>query len=818
MSSIDSSNYRAQFPRWGIWLLILALPLILYGPFLFGEGRLFWGTPALQFWPWRQFAADELRAGRLPLWNPNIGSGAPQLADHQSAVLYPPNVIFWLLPVPYAMGLSLTLHAILAGAGMVALARDLGLSRLAAMIAALCLMFSGYMVARGAFLTEVAAIAWLPLLWLLVRRTARQPNAKNVALLALIIATQFLAGHAQTWFYSMGSVGLVALWEIGKSLRANRKLPNTERHPPLAIRRLLLATCSLLIALALGVALAGAQFLPTMELSQLAGRAGRADWEAFSLQYSFWPWRVLTLLAPDFFGTPARGNFWGYANYWENAGYIGLLPTLLALWAVVAWIRRRKGAGKNSVLREVPFWAVLALLALLLAMGKNMPLYMLLYRYVPGFNSFQAPARLLCIYTPAVALLAGLGADALRPSERRGKACIWGLVISLGILLAGGAAAVLFAGVKATFIGATIKAAVWGALSFALLWLGNRIWERAQWHRAWQWAVALFVAADLLAAGWALNPRVEAEFYQHESEIGAFLAEDGRGRTFFFADPLDDLLYGRYLRFDTFGPRDLDFWLTLRESLLPDLGSVENVPGANSFEPLVDGRYWALLQAIEEMPQKTALRTLGMMNVAYVLDPTEDPGLEIAYRSPTINVYRNPYLMPRAYIVYQAQNATTSEEALAALAAPDFDPASQVILESAHLQPAPPNPQLSTFNPQLDSCTLLPSPPNQVKIRAVLSQSGYLVLADTFYPGWTATVDGQAVEILRANVAFRAVALGAGEHEVEFRYRPRSFAIGAVCSIVALVVLFLVLMRGAETAGALHIRCDKDYQDKNREF
>ncbi|MBN1936432.1 MAG: YfhO family protein [Anaerolineae bacterium] len=785
MSSINSSNDRDRFPRWGIWLLILILPLVLYSPFLFGGQRIFWGTPSLQFWPWRQFAADELRAGRLSLWNPDIGSGTPQLADHQTAVLYPLNVILWLLPVPYALGLSLALHAALAAAGMFALSREMGLSRLASLIAALSLAFSGYMVARGSFLTEIGALAWLPLLWLLARCTVRRPDALNVALLALVIAVQFLAGHAQTWFYSMLSLGPVALWEMWKAQIANRKWR-------MAGRDLLIPLCCLLLAVVWGVMLTGAQFLPTVELGRLAERANRADWERFSLQYSFWPWRVLTLFAPDFFGTPAGGDFWGYATYWEDAGYIGLLPILLAFWAVLAWLRRRKNADKISTVHETPFWAALALIALLLAMGKNMPLYMLLYRYVPGFNSFQAPARLLCIYTPALALLAGLGLDALRPSERLGKACIWGLVISLGILLAGGAAAVLFAGVKATFIGATIKAAVWGALSCALLWLGNRVWEYARWNYVWQWAVVLFVAADLIAAGWALNPRIDAAFYQHESTIGAFLAGDGQGRTFFFADPLYDLAYRRYLRFDTFGPRDLYFWLTLRESLLPDLGSVEGVPGANSFEPLVQARYFALLQEIEEMPQETALRTLGLMNVAYVLDPSDELGLEIAYRSPTVNVHRNPHLLPRAYVVYQAHLAASPQEALAALAAPDFDPANQVILELAHPQLATFNPQLATFNPQPDSCTLLPSPPNQVKINAILSQSGYLVLADTFYPGWTATVDGQAAEILRANYAFRAVALDAGAHTVEFRYRPRSFAVGVACSAVGLAALVIV--------------------------
>ena len=81
-------------------------PLLLYWPFLFGGKTLYWGTALLQFWPWRRFAVQELLAGRLPLWNPYAGSGVPLLADHQSAIFYPLNVLYLFLPVERAMGVS----------------------------------------------------------------------------------------------------------------------------------------------------------------------------------------------------------------------------------------------------------------------------------------------------------------------------------------------------------------------------------------------------------------------------------------------------------------------------------------------------------------------------------------------------------------------------------------------------------------------------------------------------------------------------------------------------------------------------------------
>ena len=126
--------------------------------------------------------------------------GLPLLADHQSAVFYPPNLIFLVLPIERALGLSLVFHAILAGGAMYAFARELGLTRLGGMVSALAFMFSGYMVARGSFLTEVSALPWLPLLLLYGRRLVRRGKRIDAALLAVSLALQFLAGHAQTWF------------------------------------------------------------------------------------------------------------------------------------------------------------------------------------------------------------------------------------------------------------------------------------------------------------------------------------------------------------------------------------------------------------------------------------------------------------------------------------------------------------------------------------------------------------------------------------------------------------------------------------------
>ena len=777
--------------------LILASALILYAPFAFGGRALFWGAPLWQFWPWRSFAAGELHAGRLPLWNPYAGNGVPLLADHQTAVFYPLNLIFWLLPVERAMGLSLILHAVVAAVTMFALARDLGLGRLGSTVAGIAFAFSGYMVARGSFLTEVAALPWLPLIWLLGRRLVWQRRPRDLGWLSLVIAIQFLAGHAQTWFYSLVSLGVYGAWE---AWRASGAKPAGEGDGSSRGRLWRWATAAGLLAGAVlwGIALAAVQFLPTAELGLDADRAGRADWETFALQYSFWPWRLITLVMPDFFGNPAHGDYWGYATYWEDAGYVGVLPLAFAVYALAAWLRRRKrGNPEPEGLCAVAPMVVLALLALLMALGKNTPFYMFFFRFVPGFGAFQAPARWLCVYTPAIALLGGIGVDALRPSGRLRFVCRLAAAGAGGIALTALAAQLALLEARATFFPPLIQFGLLLAAAMLLCLWGQAVHEGKvgpAGRTAWQVCAALLVAGDLVWAGWGLNPAVDDALYEGQAQTALYLRGEGPlGRTFYFGDALYEVMWEHLVDLGDYGPSDVAYWRRAREVLLPDLGTVEGVPSANSDEPLLPGRYDALMAEVETMPEEAAWRTLGLMNVAYVLDPAARSDRQVAYHAPPIYVYRNPYLLPRAYAVCATRAVGSPDEARRVLRDPAFDPRQEVVLEGVG--------ESQTQPCDLQPATLLPSPPDQAKIRAVLPEPGYLVLADTAYPGWEAYVDGRRVEILVANAAFRAVAVPAGEHEVWFAYRPRSFSVGAVVSGIALSALGVALLHRRERKG-----------------
>lgn len=744
---------------------MFVLPLLLlFGRVLFGGQALFWGTPLLQFYPWWTLASAALRAGQIPLWNPYVGNGAPLVANLQSAVFYPPNWLYLLRPMEWLMGVIAVLHVLWAGLGMFAFARALGLRPFSAAVSGLSFMLSGYLIARLSFLSMTAAYAWLPWLLLAVERLAVRRRLADALLLGLMLGLQLLAGHAQTSFHSGLALAAYGAFRLLAPPREGGK-------------------CLLLLALAvlLGVGLAAVQLLPSWELMQLSQRAGGLDY-TFAMTYSFWPWRLLTLWAPNFFGQPASGDYWGYGAYWEDDGYIGVLPLLLALAAALGWRRKR-----NPV---VAFFGGMALVALILALGQNTPIYPWLFTHVPGFGLFQAPARFLSLYTLGMAVLAGMGAEAL--TRRGGGGRRWvrlGLIVGPALVIAGLAGRAFLPPTRLS-------------LGDGALWLGAGLsgsallarWRprQVQGLSRWQTAVLAFIAADLVLADFGLNPTADAALYRQPTQTAALLQAE-RGRTFILQADEYELKFRRFFRFDSFAPPE-GGWMAVRQAQLPNTGMIAGLMSANNFDPLLVGRYADLLAALEAAPNPTPL--LRLMGVTAIISPRDLPGYERIYQGDGFAIYRVPDPLPRAYLVTNVRRAADGAEALALITRADFDPRREAVVEPL---PSLPSPSQLPVNGGRGGVGLngfqavrpadIQDGWNMVLVQVEAPEPALLVLSDTYYPGWQAFVDGVPAPLLRANYAFRAVALSGGAHEVVFRYAPASFTWGGRITLTSLVVL-----------------------------
>ncbi len=843
-------------------ILVVLISFLLFWRLVFAGEVLYWGLPLYQFYPWHTLVVEAIRAGHLPLWTDLLGNGAPLLANHQSATFYPLNLIYFVMPVERAMGYSVVLHLIMAGLFAFAWGRTIGLSRFGAIIIGISFMSSGFFVSRTQFITIINSAAWLPLLFLLADRLARRRTLPDAVWLGVALALQFLAGHAQLWFYSLWAViayGLARAWVMRwRRFGENDPAPTGQQSSdqkrglfyvlsqwrstvhgqrPVVV----LLACAVVIALCLSAV----QLLPTAELALHSQRAGGLD-PVEAMTYSFWPWRLLTLAIPGLFGSPAAGDYWGYATYWEDTGYVGVLPLLLALSAVWGWGWRQLSTltqfrfpFNNQQSREarpsephtqvislrhedflIPFFTLLTLLSLILAMGHNTPIYPLIFKYVPGFGAFRAPARFLLFYTLGVSTLAGIGADRFRLTYRtqyvaRLTAAGAGAMLAIS-LAAGQISNQIDLAIKSTFAPSIARFALWLGLSVILLLLRGREPNDTDPRIArfplpleiWRGLLVGLITIDLVLFAAPLTPTIDPALYRTKTNAERFLLSRADENRLFATYNYDyDIKFNGYLDFSKWGSSDMVHWLAFRETLVPNLNVFSHIASANNDDPLVVGRWRELMEALRIADWPTRLRLLRMMNVGYVLAENPPPGLWPVLDVP--HLYRIAEPLPRAWLVSQARIVPAPDDLLSELMAAAFDPTAEVLLESASYTPGQPGD--SSLDAGVWLAAHLPSTPtlhstplpvsislregwNSRTIDLVVPQPGYLVLAYTDYPGWRATVDSQPTQILRANYVFMALPLEPGRHQVILRYEPFSWKLGALVSGISVLLVIGIAM------------------------
>jgi hypothetical protein len=753
--------------------IVLAAPFFLLAPLLLTGKVLFWGTPSLQFIPWWSFALSSLGQGSLPLWNPLNGMGAPLIANYQSAFFYPPN---WLLlaagwvggsaGIAFGFTLLAGLHLAWAGLGMAFLLRRLEFPWLAQTIGGLAFGLSGYLVARLGFFSMVWVGAWLP--WAVYFAHGIASSSAKVQLspgLVISIAMQLLAGHAQLTWYSLL---LCAAWITAVVL--------TAQSP----RRLLTAWTSLFLAAVFSMGIAAVQLVPTFEYLRASQRANAFAYDE-ALTYSFWPWRIITMLSPDFFGSPATSDYWGYASYWEDHIYQGVLPFLLALGGIFAALRRRQRGTSKPRRFLVGGCLALILFSFALAFGKNTPIFPFLYWNIPTFNMFQAPTRYLILVAFALPILAAVGIERWRCPT--GKGLYWfrlGTAGAFAVSIGAGLAWLFLENIRLTFIRSTAVTGFWG-LCFGLITLALPLVEKKGWVPFWRAVVLLVAFSDLLLAGWALNPGVALEFYS-SSPPGIDLLAQG-GRIYLAPKTEYDLKFRRFFRFKDFQP--LENWFGVRQVILPDSNLLDRVSLMSNFDPLVSERYQGWKQALADMPANFRPAWQAFSGAAYEerIDLREPGGVRFDR-------------LENAQRWHWFSCATQAKSPAAALLALQEDFTAppradrRVILENGVgdagkvCQPGPPA-----------QVSLVSEKPDQVVLRVVTDSAGWLELMDSWYPGWKVSISGEPAALLPADYQFRAVYVEPGTHTVIFSYRPTGFYFAALFSILVLLLgMFLVLI------------------------
>ena len=601
--------------------------------------------------------------------------------------------------------------------------------------------------------------------------------------LALVFGMQLLTGHAQTTLYSSLGVGLYALW---------RAMSLQPRDPA---RARVLGLALIGVGMALGAAVAAIQIVPTAEYLLESQRSGGLDYKMLT-NLSYHPLRLFTLFNPNFFGTPADGSYLAKGIYFEDAAYIGFIPMVSALAAVIGWFRKRKMPDEHPTFTTVPFWALLALVALIVAFGRYTPIFRALYDHVPTFDAFREPVRWLVLTVFSLSVLAGIGTG----HWGRGK---W-VVFWSRLAAAGGGALVIMALVALHVM--HLDSENLRVLAQGMLVLGGwiviaglltltqpldpAISPSPLSPLLWRVTVLIVVALDLAWMANGLNPTVPTEFFDIHKNTSVV------GRTYWFAQYEQDVTFGSEESEDELvaqGKQPIEGyfdvtdyriatqnWRALRASGLPNINMLDRVPSLSNNDPLLPAHYSQYIDLIEELGAGAGhlLHAAGVTRV-YGSVPDGWQG-----ENPAVAPYADQ--VAQAWLVPEALWLDSDEAIQAALHDPDWDPMQTVILSGNH--------ENDSVTSGGGAITVIELSPTQRRYQVTANDAGYVAIAETWYPGWSVTVNGTKAELYRANLTFQAVAVPAGESEIMLFYDLNHWRLGAAVTVLSLLIALVLIV------------------------
>jgi len=712
-----------------------------------------------QFLAWRAFAAQNLLAGHLPLWNPYTYSGQPFLGGFQSALLYPPNIIFLFLPLCRAANLSLLMHLVILGWGMHRLASRRGLHPLAAGLCAGLFPLSGAVFPHlyAGHLPNVCTMAWTPWIFAGLEEFYRNRRLEGLLLASAAACLQILAGHVQYVFYTAIAAGLQAvIYSIGEPSFRRRALP---------------AVAAIYVAAA---ALSAAQLFPGLTGLRQGFRHAKLGF-SYARMFSFPVENLLTFVAPGFFGDLPRHVYWGRGYLWEMSVFVGVSGLILAGIALLDPERRRAAR----------FDLGMTLLLLLFALGSHTPLFGFLYNYVPGFDRFRGVSKFTFPATMFLVLAIGRGADALINRHLPSRAlalCSLQAGLTAGVaglalktypeLLAGFLTMIQRTGesylpaqafADRNFIHAAGLQAGWSLLlAGTILALIGASFLQARTRPWWRWIPLLLLPLEMIAFAHA-----------HFATADSALVLPKGLKTYVASHP------GDYRVLD---PKGLNNGFFLG---VPDIWGNDPGPLTRYAEFISYTQGGNPDQITQDVTFRKFPTVYTMLRFRYAFIPSGD-GLAVGEQ------VAKP--MARVQLISDYRVIPERDAIFSALTSRSFDPRRTVLLESVpYPRPEPSN------NP--GTVRVLSAYPDALTVEADVTRSTLLLITDLYSNNWHARSLSGSVQklydVLPANYILRAIPLAPGHHRILVEYVPGGLREGIGVSILAwLLWLLLALLPG----------------------
>ena len=779
-------------------VILITLGFLFFADILFSSKNFYYRDILNFHYPLRKILIDSYANGRLPLWNPFIYLGQPMLANPNYMAFYPTNLFHLVLSFNYAFKLHFLIHPILGGLGTYFFLRRLALRSIPALAGAIAYQFSGPVLSFLNLYNLLPATALIPWIGWTFQGALRGHRVRRTMLFGFLLALQVIAFEPilfQCCIFLILALSIFYLLE-----QENRKG---------ALRILVFVLCP---ALAFAAGLAAVQIVPTLELLPLSARGSGLGYSMAS-GWSMHPVDLMNLFVPNFYGvlyTIDSTASWGEAFHEFREAYLVsfFMGSVTLLLAAMAFFSAR------SRLRTV--LGSFAALSLLLALGKFAPLYPLLYRHLPLFDLGRYPCKYFLLTALLVSMLAAMGLEAIidRLAAQRMRWSMKGALVAglaaggvflcLGLMWTAksdGLAAMVRDATPSKLADAKNYPAIAAGLARSFVATGAFLMLGAFIPLAWQRIrrsaeilgvlLLLLLAGELMPQNIGLSPLISDADVDYVPELADLIRQQGpdapfRSVTPDYLTPEPDnlilrapnrsvawrVLYNKRSGRNLDGirqklqyslDRPIDYLNSRESAVLADRGA--NLPEANKLT-LLANLNCPMVPAIGEV-QDPRLTLLGTMDTHSNLD----------YR-----LYRLKDVLPRAYFATGVIQTRSAEESLNRLLEATSPLHNTVILDSA------PGLETRPASTDLNSVRITRYENNRVACEIRAMSAGYLVLLDSWYPGWKAYLDGQRVDVLRANYAFRAVAVNPGAHHVEFVFKPVSFYIGATISCTALLI------------------------------
>ncbi len=734
-----------------------------------------------QFYVWHWIAHISMNgSGVIPLWNPGIFGGQPLVANSQSALFYPPNLLlFYFEPGIVATVRGFFNIFILIFFGFLA-GRQLGISRIGSVMISAGLALSGpATVWLGHPHSNV--FVWFPfLIWSGDKIITSEKKIFWSGIFGLGTGISILGGHPETVFHLLLIASIYLFFRIIFSDKAGK----TNR------RSFVLLVTGLLI----GILIGSVQLIPFSDFlfrSSTFHQGGRGDHGGpFLWSDSAVPnlTGIPTLIFPDFFGNPPDRTFRNPAasnlNYNEQAIYFGLIPLSFFIFAIF-----RRGSPKI-----VKMLTGLSLFSL--GIAWRLPFFEV-FNHIPVF-SIVSNGRLRIFFTFCAVFLAGFGLDLFRKKYDSGDIENRNLFRIAIIPLTAIATFFVFSVIKSIIQVSgnsplqvhSGKISILKYLSFVIFSPDNPgvmitvfssllvlivlflLKKGKIGIPAFEIFIVIICIIDLYVPAAGYNPTIKkGDILPYPSVFSELNGKGGPIRIIADGNMMIQN-YNCVHGIQMMGGYDLPVFQKYGDLFLSqNKGDIHNHNWGDNSE-LVD-----------------------FLNIRYFFSKGDHSPFSSKYKlifdNLNYRVYENTGALPRAFIVYDYKVIQDRKNALSFLKENDFRLRDMVILDST------PDIKFSKYSSSSDvksSVRITEYKNDEVKIGIFTESDGILVLSDIMMPGWKVYVDKKPGKILSANYAFRGVLVPSGSHNVVFKYKPLSFTIGLILTFIGLFLFLLFLL------------------------